>query len=58
MSDQVEKRKVEWGKIRSCIESQFRESMKDERRKQKERERRQREKESSILHPHPNPWKL
>ena len=38
MSDQVENRKVEWRKIRSCIRSQFDEPMKDERKKEKEKQ--------------------
>lgn len=39
MSDQVENRKVEWRKVRSCILRQFREPMKDEKeRKKKDKE--------------------
>ena len=51
MSDQVENRKVEWRKIRSCIRSQFDEPMKDERKKEKEKQGEP--KTFSIVHFHP-----
>jgi hypothetical protein len=57
-------RKVEWRKIRACIRRQFREPMKDEKRKAKDRERKVIEQarkqvyESSILYPNPREWKM